>query len=141
MRYTDEHHVAGEPGDVWQALHDPEVLSASIPGCERLIPLGDQQYVAILTVRTDTYRGLLTVTDTAPGSQLTVELDGRGRHHTLEVGLDVRIEDGPASGTTCLAYDARVHVGGPAGATDHLMRSCSRAVLMTAESVSRSKAP
>ncbi len=68
MRYTDEHHVAGEPDDVWQALHDPEVLSASIPGCERLIPLGDQEYVAILTVRTDTYRGLLTVTDTAPGS-------------------------------------------------------------------------
>src|SRR6478735_9935119 len=108
MRYTDEHHVAG------------------------------QQYVAILTVPSDTYRGVLTRTDITPGSKLNVALDGRGRHHTLEVGLDVRIEDGPASGTTSLAYDARVHVGGPAGATDHLMRSCSRAVLMTALSVSRS---
>jgi carbon monoxide dehydrogenase subunit G len=141
MRYTEEHHVAGRPDDVWRALHDPEVLSASIPGCERLIPLGDQEYVAILTAGTDTYRGLLTVTDIAPGSRLTVSLDGRGRHHTLEVGLEVRVGHGPASGTTSLAYDARVHVGGPAGATDHLMRSCSRAVLMTAESVARSKAP
>lgn len=113
MRFTDVRRVAARPAEVWDALHDREALRASIPGCERLIPLGADEYVAILAVAADTYRGLLTIIDAQPGSELILKLDGRGRTSTLEVGVDVRLEEGPAPDTTSLVYDARVHVGGP----------------------------
>ncbi len=116
MRYTDVRHVAGQPEDVWQALHDSEVLRAGFPGCERLIPLGIGEYAAILATREDICRGLLTVADRSPGAELTVMLAVRGRCSIFEVELDVRLHDGPAPGTTSLAYDARVHSGG-AGST------------------------
>src|SRR4051794_27658798 len=110
MRFTDVRHVAGQPADVWQALHDREVLRAGVPG--RLIELGDDEYVAILADHAETYRGLLCVVDRAPGSDLTVQLAGRGRCGTLEVALDMRLRDGGVPGTTALLCDVRVHVDG-----------------------------
>jgi carbon monoxide dehydrogenase subunit G len=32
MRFTDVRHMATEREDVWEALHDREVLRAAIPG-------------------------------------------------------------------------------------------------------------
>jgi carbon monoxide dehydrogenase subunit G len=112
MRYTDVRQVPGQREDVWQALHDIEVLRAGLPGCEELIPLGHDEYVAILATGDDTYRGLLTLADTSPCSQLAMQLDGRGRSGSLEVGLDVLLRDGRVPGMTSLVYRARVHLGG-----------------------------
>src|SRR3954471_8399823 len=112
MRYTGVRRVSGPRADVWQVLHDREVLRAGIPGCERLIPLGDHEYVAILAGRSETYRGLLTVVDGSPGTELRVELAGRGRCGTLEVAIDVQLCDGGPAGTTSVLCDARVHVDG-----------------------------
>jgi carbon monoxide dehydrogenase subunit G len=111
MRFTDVRRVAARRAEVWDALHDRDALAESIPGCERLIPLGDGEYVAIMAVRSHTFRCLLTVADTSLGSELTVTLDGRGRSGTLEAAVEVKLDDGPMPDMTSLAYDARVHFG------------------------------
>jgi uncharacterized protein len=118
MRFTEVRRVAARPEDVWVALHDQELLSGAIPGCERLIPLGDGEYVAILTTGGDTYRALLTVADVWPGSELTVTLAGRGRCSMLEATLDIGLHHGHAPGTTSLSFDARVHICGQAHGLD-----------------------
>src|ERR1700712_3152704 len=116
MHYTEVRQVAARREDVWLALHDSEGLRASIPGCEQLIRLGDDEYAAVLATREDTCRGLLTVADVSPGSDLTLTLAGRGQCSTLEVRLDIRLRAGRVPGTTSLVHGARVHFGGPASA-------------------------
>ena len=116
MRFTDVRHMTAEPEDVWEALHDREVLRAAIPGCEQLSPLGAGEYAAILAARVgrlaDTYRGSFSIADTVPGTALAVSVAGRGRCGTLEVDLHVRLDDGRHPGTTALVYDAHARVGG-----------------------------
>jgi carbon monoxide dehydrogenase subunit G len=108
--------MATEREDVWEALHDREVLRAAIPGCEHLSPVGVGEYAAVLAARVgrlaDTYRGSFSISDTAPGTALAVAVAGRGRFGTLEVDLRVRLDDGPCAGTTSLVYDAHARVGG-----------------------------
>jgi|SRR4051794_11515036 carbon monoxide dehydrogenase subunit G len=124
MRFTDVRHVAGQPAEVWNALHDREVLHEAIPGCERLNPLGDDEYAAILAARVgrlaDTYRGTFSIDDIAHEQELRVNVFGRGRAGSLEVDLYVRLEEGPTAHTTALRYDATARV---AGLVSHLGRA------------------
>ena len=60
----------------------------------------------------DTYRGTFAIDDLRPGSELAVTVTGRGRCGTLELDLDVRLDEGDTEGTTRLSYDARARVGG-----------------------------
>ena len=116
MRFTDVRQVPAPVGEVWQALHDADVLARVIPGCERLSPVAPGEYAATLAARVgclaDCYSGSFTITDDRPGSQLTVSVAGRGRCGSLAVELRVRLADGEAPATTSLAYDARARVGG-----------------------------
>jgi carbon monoxide dehydrogenase subunit G len=116
MRFTDVRHVAAPADEVWTALHDLDVLTKIIPGCERLSPVGVGRYSATLAARVgrlaDTYRGTFSIDDTCPGSELMVSIAGRGRCGNLELDLRVRLDEGFAPGTTALLYDARARVGG-----------------------------
>jgi carbon monoxide dehydrogenase subunit G len=120
MRFTDVRRVGARPEELWDALHDREVLEATIPGCDRLIPLGDREYAAILTAHVggheDTYRGLLDLTDVHSGVEVRLALSGRGKCGTLEVEVDLRLEPSPTVGTTLVRYDVRAWVDGLAQA-------------------------
>jgi uncharacterized protein len=115
MRFTDVRQVPAPVEQVWAALHDPEVLRAAIPGCERLHPVGHGRYAAILAARVgrlaDTYRGTFSIDDVRPGSELVVSVQSRGRCGSLDLDLRVRLDEAPSS-ATALAYDARATVGG-----------------------------
>ena len=116
MRFNDVREVAAPTDEAWAALHDPDVLLEVIPGCRELRPLGRDRYAATLAARVgrlaDTYRGTFEIQDAAPGSELVVVVDGRGRCGHLEVELRVRLVGGPTPGTANLEYDARATVGG-----------------------------
>jgi carbon monoxide dehydrogenase subunit G len=115
MRFNGVRDVPAAVDDVWPALHDPAVLRAAIPGCERLEPLGGGRYTATLAARVgrvaDTYRGTFTIEDLRDGTELAVTVRSRGRFGTLDLELRVRLE--PGYGTcTVLTYDAYAAVGG-----------------------------
>jgi carbon monoxide dehydrogenase subunit G len=115
MRFNGVRDVPAPVEDVWPALHDPAVLRAAIPGCERLEPLGGGRYAATLAARVgriaDTYRGTFTVADLRAGSELTVTVRSRGRFGTLDLELMVRLAPGHGA-CTVLTYDAHAVVGG-----------------------------
>ena len=116
MRFTDVRHVPAPTQDLWEALHDIQVLRAAIPGCERLTPATPGQYSATLAARVgrlaDTYRGTFSIEDVRPGQELVVSVAGRGRCGALELDLRVQLEEGPDPQTTALAYDAQARVSG-----------------------------
>jgi uncharacterized protein len=115
MRFNGVRDVPAPVEDVWPALHDPAVLRAAIPGCERLAPAGGGSYSATLAARVgrvaDTYRGTFTIEDVRPGSELAVEVRSRGRFGALDLELRVRLAPGYGA-CTVLSYDAHAVVGG-----------------------------
>lgn len=116
MRFRDVRHLAAPVTSVWTALHDDRVLSAVIPGCQQLSPVGRGRYSATLAARVgrigDTYRGTFVIEDTRPGAELLVSVASQGRCGSLHLDLSVQLDEGRAPGTTSLVYDAQARVGG-----------------------------
>jgi carbon monoxide dehydrogenase subunit G len=115
MRFTGERNVAASAEEVWAALHDPEVLRRTIPGCRSLSPVGPGDYSATLGVQvgplSDTYRGLFSVAGHLPTSTIRVHVEGRGRAGRLELDLEVTLSD-TIGRATYLRYDASARVSG-----------------------------
>jgi carbon monoxide dehydrogenase subunit G len=66
----------------WSALNDAEVLKASIPGCDKVEPTGNNQYVVAVAVKIGPvaakFAGKITLTDVKPPESYTLGFDGQG---------------------------------------------------------------
>lgn len=99
----------------WDALLDPQVLQACIPGCERMEATGPNEYAAALALRIGPvaakFNGKVALSDVNPPASCTISFDGQGGAAGFGRGsAKVRLA---ASGTGCeLAYDASAQVGG-----------------------------
>ena len=51
MRMTSEQRIAAPRQRVWEALNDPEVLRASIPGCQNLDKESDVRFTGAVEVK------------------------------------------------------------------------------------------
>jgi carbon monoxide dehydrogenase subunit G len=51
MTIEGEERIEAPIGKVWEALNDPEVLAASIPGCESLKKKSDTELEAVVTLK------------------------------------------------------------------------------------------
>ena len=109
---------------VWAALLDPEVLVATIPGCQRLEATGDNAYAMTVTAGVasirGTYAGTCELRDLAPHESLVLRASGSGAPGT--VGAEVRVSfTDRGDGTTGLGYEADADVGGMIGGVGQRM--------------------
>jgi uncharacterized protein len=100
---------------VWQALNDPEVLKAAIPGCQELEKIGDAEFQAVAKVSVGpvkaTFKGGVTLADLDPPNGYTIRGEGQGGvAGWAKGGAKVRLED--VEGGTRLVYDVEATVGG-----------------------------
>ncbi len=115
MELTGQHHLAGDVDVVWQALHDPEVLAACIPGCRALTAQDEGVLSAEVAVPVDGdpayFRGILRSTDAdAPYAMRihgTLENEKAG---SLSGAIDIRLAG--EDGGTALSYDIRGEIDG-----------------------------
>ncbi len=116
MQMTDSQRIAAPRQKVWEALNDPEVLKASIPGCEELIKHSDTEMEAKVKLKVGpvkaTFGGKVTLNDLDPPNGYTIEGEGSGgvagfARGGAKVNLE---EDGPDA--TILSYDVDAKVGG-----------------------------
>jgi carbon monoxide dehydrogenase subunit G len=80
----DGTHLFSAPRDrVWAVFNDPEVLARVTPGCERLDPIGPDEFEATLSVGVaavkGVYQGRLTITHKNPPEGYTLRVEGSGR--------------------------------------------------------------
>lgn len=99
----------------WDALLDPQVLQACIPGCERMEATGPNEYAAALALRIGPvaakFNGKVALSDVKPPESCTISFDGQGGAAGFGRG-SAKVRLAP-SGTGCeLAYDASAQVGG-----------------------------
>jgi carbon monoxide dehydrogenase subunit G len=111
---------------VWDALLDPRVLVATIPGCERLEATGDHQYAMTVTAGVaaikGTYNGSCALSDLQEHQSLVMRLTGAGAPGTIDATVNVQFSE-PAPGQTQVAFDADAVVGGMVGGVGQRMLS------------------
>jgi uncharacterized protein len=111
---------------VWDALLDPRVLVATIPGCERLEETGEHRYAMTVTAGVaaikGTYSGSCSLSDLKERESLVMKLQGAGAPGTVDATVNVRFSE-PAAGQTEISYDADAVVGGMVGGVGQRMLS------------------
>jgi carbon monoxide dehydrogenase subunit G len=111
---------------VWDALLDPRVLVATIPGCERLEATGDHQYAMTVTAGVaaikGTYNGSCALSHLQEHESLVMRLTGAGAPGTIDATVNVQFSE-PAPGQTQVAFDADAVVGGMVGGVGQRMLS------------------
>lgn len=120
MQMTDSRLIAAAPEIVWAALLNPDVLKASVPGCEELTGTAADGFEAVVVQKVGPvkakFSGVVTVTDITEGQSLTLNGEGKGgaagfAKGAAHVALEpAETEDG-APGTR-LSYDVEAKVGG-----------------------------
>jgi uncharacterized protein len=124
MRIAGENVLHAEVSRAWDALLDPSVLVATIPGCERLVATGDNSYDMTVTAGVaaikGTYAGTCVLSDLQEPASLVMKLDGAGAPGTIGATVNVAfssLEDG----TTRVTWDADAVVGGMIGGVGQRM--------------------
>lgn len=116
MQMNDSQRINAPRETVWAALNDPEVLKASIPGCEELTKQSDTEMEAKVKLKVGpvkaTFGGKVTLNDLDPPNGYTIEGEGSGGVAGFaKGGAKVRLEeDGPEA--TILHYEVDAKVGG-----------------------------
>jgi uncharacterized protein len=115
MELSGEQRIAARRQAVWQALNDPAVLKACIPGCESLDHAGDNAFTATVLAKVGPVRarfnGNVKLSNIRPLESYTISGEGKGRAAGVaKGGADVvLVEDGEA---TVLKYRVKADVGG-----------------------------
>jgi carbon monoxide dehydrogenase subunit G len=126
MKISGSDVVPHPVAQVWDALLDPRVLVATIPGCERLETTGANAYAMTVTAGVaaikGTYSGSCALTDLEEHDSLTMRLQGAGAPGTIDASVEVSFEDLGAEGTR-ISYEADAVVGGMVGGVGQRMLS------------------
>jgi len=124
MRIAGENTLHAPVSRAWEALLDPAVLVATIPGCERLVATGENSYDMTVTAGVaaikGTYAGTCVLSDLSEPASLVMKLDGAGAPGTI--GATVNVSFASASDdTTTVTWDADAVVGGMIGGVGQRM--------------------
>ena len=133
MKLSGSHSLPYPRPVVWRALMDPEVLSRTLPGCERLEATGDGAFAGTLTVQVGPVRGqfdgTLEMTERVEPERYHMKLAGQGASGFLTGEGEVRLEEAEGGAATVLHYDLEAQVGGRiAGVGQRLLDSSARVI-------------
>jgi hypothetical protein len=116
MEMTGERRIPAPRQQVWEALNDPQVLQASIPGCESVERVGDDQFQAKVALKlgpmSAKFGGKVKLENLNPPASYTISGEGNGGAMGFaKGGADVALEEvGPSE--TLLTYNVKAQVGG-----------------------------
>jgi carbon monoxide dehydrogenase subunit G len=115
MEMKGEQLVPASQEATWNALNDPQVLKACVPGCESIEPTGPNEYQVLMVARVGPvsakFKGRLTLSDIRPPQSYSIAFEGQGGPAGFaKGGAQVRLA--AEGGATRLAYDVKANVGG-----------------------------
>ncbi|MDB6103684.1 MAG: carbon monoxide dehydrogenase, partial [Gammaproteobacteria bacterium] len=115
MNLTNKQRIAAPRQRVWEALNDPEILRASIPGCQSLERAADDRFTAIVEVKVGPigarFKGAVSLADLNPPNGYTLILEGNGGM-TGSVKGSAKVRLSEDAGTTLISYEVDAQVGG-----------------------------
>ncbi len=133
MELSDEILISAPRDKVYAALMDPEVLKASIPGCEELTRLSDDEFTAKVVLKVGPVKarfgGQVTLDRSGAPERMSITGEGNGGVAGFaRGGADVELIE--EAGGTRLRYTAKADIGGK------IAQLGSRLILGTAKKLS-----
>ncbi len=115
MNMTGEQRIAAPRQRVWEALNDPEILRASIPGCQSLERAADDRFTAAVEVKVGPigarFKGAVSLADLNPPNGYTLVLEGNGGiAGSVKGSAKVRLSED--AGSTLISYEVEAQIGG-----------------------------
>ena len=115
MTMTGEVQLPAPRQTVWEKLNNPEVLKATIPGCESLEKTSDTAFQAVAVTKIGPvkarWKGKVTLTDLDPPNGYRIVGEGEGGVAGFAKGAaDVKLSD--KEGGTLLTYNVEAQIGG-----------------------------
>jgi len=99
----------------WDALNDPEVLKACIPGCDKVEATGENQYAVGLALKIGPvaarFAGRITLSEINPPHSYTIAFDGQGGAAGFGKG-NSSVKLVPNEAGCELSYTVHAQVGG-----------------------------
>jgi carbon monoxide dehydrogenase subunit G len=114
MNLEGSHRFSVSRDRLWALFNDPEVLARATPGCQRLDPVGPDEFEATLTVGVaavkGVYQGRLAIVDRRPPEGYTLRVEGSGRPGFVKG--EGRLSLAEEGGGTLVTIKAEAQVGG-----------------------------
>ncbi|GAB3770705.1 carbon monoxide dehydrogenase subunit G [Ramlibacter monticola] len=117
MEMQGSRHLAVTQQQAWDALNDPDVLKACIPGCDKVEPAGDNQYAINMGVKVGPvaakFAGNIKLQEVMAPNGYTLTFEGSGGAAGFGKG-NARVSLAPpVEGAGCeLTYTAQAQIGG-----------------------------
>jgi carbon monoxide dehydrogenase subunit G len=115
MEMKGEQLVPATQQATWEALNDPQVLKACVPGCESITPAGDNAYEVLMVARVGPvsakFKGKLTLSDIVPPQSYSISFEGQGGAAGFAKG-GAHVNLVAENNQTKLMYDVKANVGG-----------------------------
>ena len=115
MQMQGSRQLAITQQQAWDALNDPAVLKACIPGCDKVEPTGDNQYSIGMALKigpvSAKFNGKIALFDINPPQSYTISFEGQGGPAGFGKG-SAKVQLTPNDRGTELAYSVQASVGG-----------------------------
>lgn len=117
---------------VWDGLMDPEVLAATMPGCEKLELIAENTYEGALNIRIGPvqgkFQGKIELKNIDPPNSYSLLVNGQGAQGFVKANAEVRLT--PEGDKTRMSYRSDAQVGGRvAGVGQRLLDSSAKAII------------
>lgn len=132
MKVAGDYVFDAPQQEVWDGLLDPEVLAATMPGCDKLELTGENQYEGALNIKVGPvqgkFQGKVELEDLDPPNGYSMKVGGQGAPGFVKAAAKISIA---AEGDkTRLTYDGDAQVGGRiASVGQRLLESSSKAII------------
>ena len=115
MQMQGQRSINASRDVVWQALNDPEVLKACIPGCDEMEKTSATTFEASVVQKVGPmkarFKGVVELSDIVEGESYTISGEGKGGAAGFaKGGATVHLTDNGQD--TLLVYQAEARVGG-----------------------------
>ncbi len=115
MQMNGQQRIPAPKQRVWEALHDPEILRRSIPGCQTLTRESDERMKATAEIKIGPigarFNASVVISDSTPPDGYTLTVEGQGGTvGVVKSAIKVRLSDD--AGGTLLSYDVDAQIAG-----------------------------
>jgi carbon monoxide dehydrogenase subunit G len=115
MEMTGEQLIPASQQDTWDALNDPDMLKACVPGCESITRVSENEYQVQMTAKVGPvsakFRGRLSLFDIKQPDSYSLAFEGQGGAAGFAKGA-AQVRLSPQGDQTKLAYEVKANVGG-----------------------------
>jgi len=124
MKISGQAILSSSPDQVFDAFHDPAVLTRTLPGCEQLTEVAPNSYAMTITAGVaaikGTYDGTVALENPQRPHSFTMKAAGAGGPGTVSADVRVFLAEATDGGTN-LTYEADAVVGGVIGGVGQRM--------------------